>query len=107
MAFSLRGLAALPVVLAAAAVTAGAGDVPRFASGTDLVTLSVTAVDKHGRPVTDLRREEMRVFEDGRPQKLEHFSHGRAVIRWRFAALRAPRMRLHSSCWHKRSAARH
>ena len=79
MAFSLRGLAALPVVLASAAVTAGAGDVPRFASGTDLVTLSVTAVDRNGRPVTDLRREEMRVFEDGRPQKLEHFSTGRAA----------------------------
>ena len=52
---------------------------PRFSSGTDLVILSATAIDKRGRPVTDLRREEMRVFEDGRPQKLEHFSQGRAA----------------------------
>ncbi len=50
------------------------GEVPRFASGTNLVVLSATAVDRHGRPVTNLRPEEFRVFEDGRPQRLEHFS---------------------------------
>jgi len=47
--------------------------VPRFASGTDLVVLSATAVDKHGRPVTNLRPDEFRVYEDGRPQHVEHF----------------------------------
>jgi Ca-activated chloride channel family protein len=50
---------------------------PSFASGADLVILSATAVDRHGRPVTDLGRHEVRVYEDGRPQKLEHFSQGR------------------------------
>jgi VWFA-related protein len=50
--------------------------VPRFSAQTDLVVLSATAVDGHGRPVTDLRRDEFRVIEDGRPQKLEHFSFG-------------------------------
>jgi Ca-activated chloride channel homolog len=50
--------------------------VARFSAQTDLVVLSATAVDGHGRPVTDLRREEFRVIEDGRPQKLEHFSFG-------------------------------
>ena len=39
--------------------------------------LSATAVDDHGRPVTNLTKEEFRVFEDGRPQKLQHFSFGR------------------------------
>ena len=76
MSLPARGLAALLALLAT--VTAPAADVPRFSSGTDLVILSVTAVDRNGRPVTDLRREEMRVFEDGRPQQLEHFSQGRA-----------------------------
>jgi len=55
---------------------AGSGqgaDMPRFSSGTDLVVLSATAVDRHGRPVTNLRPDEFRVFEDGRPQHLEHF----------------------------------
>jgi Ca-activated chloride channel homolog len=51
----------------------GAAERPRFASGTDLVVLSATAVDRHGRPVTNLRPDEFRVFEDGRPQKVEHF----------------------------------
>jgi Ca-activated chloride channel family protein len=58
---------------------ARAGDLPRFSSGTDLVVLSATAVDRRGRPVTNLRHDEFRVFEDGRPQRLEHFSEGRSV----------------------------
>jgi len=37
------------------------------------VVLSATAVDRHGRPVTNLRPDEFRVFEDGRPQRLEQF----------------------------------
>ena len=53
------------------------GQVARFSVGTNLVVLSATAVDRKGRPVTDLKREEFRVFEDGRPQKLDHFSLGR------------------------------
>jgi Ca-activated chloride channel family protein len=51
---------------------------PRFASRTDLVVLSATALDQHGRPVTDLKQGEFRVFEDGRPQMVQHFSVGRA-----------------------------
>jgi Ca-activated chloride channel homolog len=51
--------------------------VARFSARTDLVVLSATAVDRKGRPVTDLRREEFRVYEDGRPQRLDHFSFGR------------------------------
>jgi Ca-activated chloride channel family protein len=54
----------------------GRGQV-RFTARTDLVVLSATAVDRKGRPVTDLRREEFRVYEDGRPQRLDHFSLGR------------------------------
>ena len=53
------------------------GQVPRFASGADLVTLSATAVDSDGRPVHDLKPAELRIFEDGQPQKLEHFSSSR------------------------------
>jgi Ca-activated chloride channel homolog len=53
---------------------ARAQQLPRFAARTERVTLSATAVDSHGRPVQDLRPAELRIFEDGRPQKLEHFS---------------------------------
>jgi Ca-activated chloride channel homolog len=56
--------------------TAVAADIPRFSASSELVVLSAIAVDKKGRPVTDLKREEFRVFEDGRPQPLQHFSRG-------------------------------
>jgi Ca-activated chloride channel family protein len=68
---------ALTLLLAAA--TAAASDRPRFASRADLVILSATAVDRRGRPVTDLRRDEFRIFEDGRPQRVQHFSEGSAA----------------------------
>src|SRR5712691_1224845 len=62
------------------AVTARAGsERPRFSAGTDVVVLSATALDRHGRPVTNLRPDELRVLEDGRPQRLEHFS-GAATV---------------------------
>jgi Ca-activated chloride channel homolog len=37
------------------------------------VVLSATAVDKRGRPIINLRPEEFRVYEEGRPQKIQHF----------------------------------
>lgn len=53
------------------------GQIPQFAARADLVTLSATAVDSRGRPVDDLKPGELRIFEDGRPQRLEHFSSSR------------------------------
>jgi Ca-activated chloride channel family protein len=70
------GAFALAAVLA---VATQAAEVPRFASGTNLVVLSATAVDRHGRPVTNLRQAEFRVLEDGRPQRLEHFSEAQTL----------------------------
>jgi Ca-activated chloride channel family protein len=48
-----------------------------FPSSSDLVVLSATAVDRKGRPVTNLRRDEFQVFEDGQRQRVEHFSQAR------------------------------
>jgi Ca-activated chloride channel family protein len=68
-------------VLLALALAWGPGEllaqVPRFAARAELVTLSATAVDSRGRPVQDLKPAELRIFEDGRPQRLEHFSSSR------------------------------
>lgn len=69
-------LGAPALVLAA---SAGAAQIPRFSARSDLVVLSATAVNGRGRPVRDLRSEEFRIFEDGRPQKLEHFSRSTDV----------------------------
>jgi Ca-activated chloride channel family protein len=69
-----RRLLALGLALAAAEVW---GQVPQFPSRAELVTLSATAVDSRGRPVQDLKPAELRIFEDGQPQRLEHFSSSR------------------------------
>lgn len=74
-----RPLGPLALAVATLAATAQAGGVPQFASGTNLVILSATAVDRHGRPVTNLRPAEFRVLEDGLPQRLEHFSDAESL----------------------------
>ena len=66
------------VLLAAVSAVVGA-QVPSFPSRSGLVVLSATAVDDHGRPVTNLKREELRVLEDGRPQSIVHFARGADV----------------------------
>jgi VWFA-related protein len=69
----------IPSFLWLATAGAVASDrVPRFESNADLVVLSASAVDDKGRPVRDLRETEFRVFEEGKLQKLQHFSLGQA-----------------------------
>ena len=49
---------------------------PQFGLQTNLVVLSATAVDSKGRPVQDLRPEEVRILDEGRIQKITQFSKG-------------------------------
>jgi VWFA-related protein len=42
---------------------------------TNLVQVDAVIVDKSGKPVTDLKPEEVQILEDGRPQKITHFSY--------------------------------
>jgi VWFA-related protein len=41
---------------------------------TNLVQVDATITDKNGKPITDLKPEEVEIFEDGRKQKITHFS---------------------------------
>jgi Ca-activated chloride channel family protein len=68
----------LAFALTALAVSAP-GQVLTFSSRSDLVVFSATATDGKGRPVMDLRREEFRVYEDGRAQPLAQFHPGRGL----------------------------
>ncbi len=56
---------------------AGAGQqkpqAPAFRSETELVTVDVVVVDKHGAPVADLKSGDFVVTEDGRPQRVQVF----------------------------------
>ncbi|MBI5281896.1 MAG: VWA domain-containing protein [Candidatus Solibacter usitatus] len=46
---------------------------PVFKSTTRLVELSVVATDDKGNPVTDLKKEDFTVLEDGKSQQISHF----------------------------------
>jgi Ca-activated chloride channel family protein len=52
------------------------GQILSFPSQGNLVVFSATAIDSKGRPVTDLRRQDFRVFEEGRPQPISRFHGG-------------------------------
>jgi len=55
------------------------GQVLSFSARSDLVIFSATAIDRKGRPVTDLRREDFRVLEEGKTQPIVHFHGGRGL----------------------------
>lgn len=42
---------------------------------TNLVQVDAVVTDKSGKPVTDLTRDEVQIFEDGRQQKITNFSY--------------------------------
>jgi VWFA-related protein len=48
-------------------------DVVRITS--NLVQVDAVVTDRSGKPISDLRPEEIRIFEDGREQKVTHFSY--------------------------------
>src|SRR2546428_10536091 len=41
---------------------------------TNLIQIDVSATDKSGKVVTDLKPEEVEVYENGQKQKISHFS---------------------------------
>src|SRR5262249_57806817 len=46
---------------------------PVFRSSTRLVQVNVVVHDKHGQPVTDLKKEDFTVLEHGKPQAISFF----------------------------------
>src|SRR3954462_15700153 len=72
----MRSLGFLAFVTAGATVLAAPqAPQPVFRSGVDLVRFDVRFTDNSGRPITDLRRDELEVVEDGRPLRLLLFQH--------------------------------
>ena len=66
------------LLLAAAVVPLTAGQStgaqqPMFRSSTNLVEVDVTALDRQGRFVPGLLPEDLQLFEDGKPQKIQQF----------------------------------
>jgi VWFA-related protein len=77
-----RGLLGLYLAANAldAQTPAGASPDAVFRTTTRLVQVSVIAQDKDGKPVTDLRREEFQIFDNGAPQEIQLFSAERAAL---------------------------
>jgi Ca-activated chloride channel family protein len=50
-----------------------------FSVKADLVVFSATAIDSKGRPVTDLRREDFRIYDEGRSKPIAHFHEGEGL----------------------------
>jgi VWFA-related protein len=46
---------------------------------TELVQIDVVVTDKQGKLVSDLKREDFQIFEDGKPQAISNFSVGTAT----------------------------
>ena len=63
---------ALSLLLAAAAPPTP--QPPSFSSALDMVNVTVTVRDAHGKLVTDLQADDFIVKEDGRPQVVEVFA---------------------------------
>lgn len=63
-----------------AAVLAAPGVAQEFAARTELVEVYATVTDDKGRFVTDLRKEEFTVLEDGVPQPITTFADGEQPV---------------------------
>ncbi len=71
---NIRLLAVL-IVVAGAAVSASQSSQPVFRSGADLVRFDVRVTDASGKPLRDLRPEELEIVEDGAPRPILLFQH--------------------------------
>jgi VWFA-related protein len=75
--------AILALVVAAAIGTSGQEQDPqvfRFRTGIELINVTATVTDASGRFVSDLQKEDFRVFEDGQEQQITHFSSERVPV---------------------------
>src|SRR5262245_29594413 len=68
----LRGFLIVPFV--AAALLAQQQTPPVFRSGVEAVQMDVVVIDKDGKPVTGLTKEDFEIFEQGVPQEITVFA---------------------------------
>ncbi len=52
----------------------------RFRSGVELVNVNATVTDQSGRFVSELQKEDFRVFQDNEPQPITHFNSERVPV---------------------------
>jgi Ca-activated chloride channel family protein len=72
--------AAAASVLALAAQERPQGDGFSFRTGVDLINVTATVTDEHGRFVPGLRAEDFRLYEDGKLQTIQQFDAERVPV---------------------------
>jgi Mg-chelatase subunit ChlD len=72
------GMIGLCLVCGAQETVPAREEPPRFAGGTTEVILPVTVVDENGRFVSNLDVQDFKVYDEGREQKITHFSRERS-----------------------------
>ena len=77
---TILGLTTALVLGAGACPLAAQEPPPRFSADAQVVVLDVVATDRKGKPVEDLRRDELQVSEDGRPCEILSFRLVRARL---------------------------
>jgi hypothetical protein len=90
---------AVPGALEASSQAPGTGQQPTFATGTAKVVLDVVVRDKKGRPVLDVRADEIEVVEEGIRQTIEGFTRIETLPRRSRPARLPPGGRHASSAW--------
>ena len=72
-----RHAVVVAVLLVAAGVAglAGQQDTPRFTAGVELARLDIEVTDAQGRPIEDLRPDEVEIIEDGQRHPVVFFQH--------------------------------
>ena len=70
----MRFLAGIAVIACAGMLAAA--QQPTFRTGTEIVSLGVTISDKKSNFLTDLTRDDLEIFEDGKKQTIEYFARG-------------------------------
>ena len=68
------------VATAVVSTAAQSADGFRFRSGVELINVTATVTDDNNRFVSGLRKEDFRLFEDGAPQEVTHFSNERVPV---------------------------
>jgi len=63
------------VLVAAAAIRIHAQQdhTPIFRAGTTLVEFTIVATDQNGKPITDLKQEDVAILQNGKPQPVAFF----------------------------------
>lgn len=71
-----RAFFALSAILGLAVGVLGGAQQPQFRAITPTVSIDATVLDRHGRVVTDLQRDDFEVFDNGRRQPVTVFDNG-------------------------------